>query len=163
MRLVALAIAALVTLSGNAWGWGDHGHKVVCEIAFRLAMSDTRARIRRLIRNDRQFDFFSDACTWPDHPRRRDSEHFINLPRNAEGLTSDACPLAPKCILTAIENDVAVLSSAAARPVDKLASLKFLALQLHGSFEVSLVGCGLVGSSPGRPSDHNSRCNPPLG
>src|SRR3954452_22565638 len=64
MRRVALAIGALLTLSGNAWGWGDHGHKVVCEIAFRLAMPDTRARIRRLIRNDQAFDVFSDACTW---------------------------------------------------------------------------------------------------
>src|SRR3954468_10699019 len=142
MRRVALAIVALLTLSGNAWGWGDHGHKVVCEIAFRLAMPDTRARIRRLIRNDQAFDVFSDACTWPDHPRRRASEHFVNLPRNAEGLTSDACPLAPKCTLTAIENDVAVLSSTAARPVDKLAALKFLGhwvgdlhQPLHVSFE----------------------------
>jgi hypothetical protein len=142
MRRVALAIVALLTLSGNAWGWGDHGHKVVCEIAFRLAMPDTRARIRRLIRNDQAFDVFSDACTWPDHPRRRASEHFINLPRNAEGLTSDACPLAPKCTLTAIENDVAVLASTAARPVDKLAALKFLGhwvgdlhQPLHVSFE----------------------------
>jgi hypothetical protein len=126
MRRAALAIVALLTLSGNAWSWGDHGHKVVCEIAFRLATPDTRARIRRLIQNDPQFDFFSDACTWPDHPRRRASEHFINLSRNAQGLTSDACPLAPKCTLSAIENDGAVLSSTAARPVDKLVALKFL-------------------------------------
>ncbi len=142
MRRVALAIVALLTLSGNAWSWGDHGHKVVCEIAFRLATPNTRARIRRLIQNDPQFDFFSDSCTWPDHPKRRDPEHFINLPRTAEGLTSDTCPLAPKCTLTAIENDVAVLSSAAARPVDKLEALKFLGhwvgdlhQPLHVSFE----------------------------
>src|SRR5215212_6422260 len=142
MRRVALAIVALLTLPGKAWSWGDHGHKVVCEIAFRLATPDTRARIRRLIQNDPQFDFFSDACTWPDHPRRRASEHFINLSRNAQGLTSDACPLAPKCTLSAIENDVAVLSSTAARPVDKLVALKFLGhwvgdlhQPLHVSFE----------------------------
>ena len=142
MCRVALAFVALLTLSGNAWSWGDHGHKVVCEIAFRLAMPATRSRIRRLIQNDPQFDFFKDACTWPDHPRRRASEHFINLPRTAEGLTSDECPLASQCTLTAIENDIALFASSAARRIDKLDALKFLGhwvgdlhQPLHVSFE----------------------------
>jgi nuclease S1 len=126
MRSLSLALLTLLALCGNAWAWGDHGHKVVCEIAFRLAEPETRARIRRLIRNDPAFDFFSDSCTWADHPRKRPSEHFINLARNSGGLGSDPCPLADKCLLTAIENDMAVLKSAASRAVDKLTALKFL-------------------------------------
>src|SRR4051794_2226561 len=142
MHRIALALFVLLAAPANGWAWGDQGHKVVCEIAFRLAMPETRARIRRLLQNDPQFDFFSDACTWPDHPHRRPPEHFINLPRDSQGLTSDDCPLADKCLLTAIENDAAVLSSSAARPIDKLIALKFLGhwvgdihQPLHVSFE----------------------------
>ena len=54
------------------WRWG---HKVVCEIAFRLAEPETLARIRRLIRNDPGYDFFSDSYPWPDHPKLRRNEH----------------------------------------------------------------------------------------
>jgi hypothetical protein len=28
--------------------WGDQGHKVICEIAFRLVQPNTRAEIRKL-------------------------------------------------------------------------------------------------------------------
>src|SRR5215213_9905793 len=55
------------------WRWG---HKVICEIAFRLAEPETLARIRRLIRNDPGYDFFSDSYPWPDHPKLRRNEHF---------------------------------------------------------------------------------------
>jgi hypothetical protein len=44
-------------------GWGDEGHKVVCEIAFRLVQPNTRAKIKKLISTDDRFDSFSDACT----------------------------------------------------------------------------------------------------
>jgi hypothetical protein len=141
MRSLSLAAFALIVVCGNAWAWGDEGHKVVCEIAFRLAAPETRAEIRRLIRSDSQFDLFNESCTWPDHPRKRAIEHFINLRRDAKGLTSDQCPTSDKCTLTAIESDVAVLSSRA-RDADKLASLKFLGhwvgdihQPLHVSFE----------------------------
>lgn len=65
---------------------GDTPHRIVCEIAFRLALPETRTEIKRLIRNDEQFEPFRDACIFPDHPRRRASEHFINFPRDSSGL-----------------------------------------------------------------------------
>ena len=37
MRILALVIVGIVTFCGNAFAWGDHEHKVVCEIAMRLA------------------------------------------------------------------------------------------------------------------------------
>jgi hypothetical protein len=62
-------IVALLLLSGaafpirNAWAWGDQGHKLICEIAMRLAQPSTRAEIQKLISNDERFDSFSDSCT----------------------------------------------------------------------------------------------------
>src|SRR4029077_2727413 len=118
MRILVLAFLALVLISSEAHAWGDTGHKVVCEIAFRLAQADTRAAIRKLIRSDQEFDNFSDSCIYPDHPKKRAPEHFINLPRDSHGLTSDACPTADKCVLTAILDDSRMLASKSERPRD---------------------------------------------
>src|SRR5262249_49164759 len=43
----------------------------------------TRSEVNRLIALDSTFDSFTDACTWPDHPRKRAEEHFVNVPRSA--------------------------------------------------------------------------------
>src|SRR5262245_15146640 len=143
MRALSLAMLVLIGFGGEAWAWGDTGHKVVCEIAFRLAAPDTRAAIRKLIRNDQQFDTFAESCTFPDHPRKRPTEHFINLLRDSKGVTADdECPQADKCLLTAIANDSTILASRSSRRQDKLIALKFLGhwigdlhQPLHVSFE----------------------------
>jgi hypothetical protein len=143
MRRLSLALFLLFASIGNASAWGDTGHRIVCEIAFRLAAPETRAEIRRLIQTDSEFDFFRDSCIWPDHPRKRGNEHFINLPRTSAGIGSDgACPAAAACTLTAIAKDMAVLSLSSSSDPDKLASLKFLGhwvgdvhQPLHVSFE----------------------------
>jgi S1/P1 Nuclease len=141
MRHILLALVALFQISNAAWAWGDEGHKIICEIAFRLAKPSTRAELRKLIGNDDRFDSFSDSCTWPDHPRQRASEHFLNLPRDSDGLHSETCPGASACVLTAIKKDFDVLLSSSASQAQKLASLKFLGhwvgdihQPLHASF-----------------------------
>jgi hypothetical protein len=93
-----LALLAFMVLGGEARAWGDLGHKVICEIAFRLVQPDTRAAITRLMQLDSEFKAFSDSCIYPDHPRIRAAEHFLNLPRDFKGLTSDECPLADACL-----------------------------------------------------------------
>jgi hypothetical protein len=85
-------LAGLFAMSSDAWAWGDQGHKVICEIALRLVRPTTRAEIQKLISTDECFTSFSDSCTWPDHPRQRASEHFVNLPRDADGLRSQRTP-----------------------------------------------------------------------
>ena len=142
MRFMLIVGLAVVGFCGEAQAWGDEGHKIVCEIAFRLAQPDTRAAVRKLIRSDTEFDTFSESCVFPDHPRKRASEHFINLPRNSSGLTSDDCPAADKCVLTAILNDSNILASKSEKPGDRLIALKFLGhwvgdihQPLHVSFE----------------------------
>jgi hypothetical protein len=126
MTRIVLVLVSLFAMTGEAWAWGDTGHKVICEIAMRLAAPSTQAEVLRLIKTDREFASFSDACTWPDHPRKRPEEHFVNLARDSSGLTSDTCPGAQECVLTAIRKDAAVLSSGSASDKEKLESLKFL-------------------------------------
>jgi S1/P1 Nuclease len=126
LRLMVALLLVLFPVSSDAWAWGDQGHKVICEMAFRLAQPSTRAEIRNLISTDDRFSSFSEFCTWPDHPRQRASEHFVNLPRDADGLHSETCPGASACVVTAIKKDFDVLSSNNASQAQKLASLKFL-------------------------------------
>jgi hypothetical protein len=106
--------------------WGDTGHHIICEIAFQELNPQARARVIQLLQRDPDFTLFSKACTWPDHPRKRASEHFVNLPRSAASIGDDPCPLDDICVVTAIAVDVAVLSQAGASEVDKLAALKYL-------------------------------------
>src|SRR5471032_78685 len=117
---------AFILLGGEARAWGDLGHKVICEIALRLAQPDTQAAINRLMQLDSGFKAFSDSCIYPDHPRIRASEHFLNLPRDSKGLTSDACPLADACVLTAILSDFKILQAKENTDASKLVALKSL-------------------------------------
>ena len=49
-------------------------------------------------------------------------KHFVNLPRDATGLDDNGCPMAEECVVTAIEEDVAVLASSDATGEEKLAA-----------------------------------------
>jgi hypothetical protein len=157
MRCIFLTMLFLGSFCGNALAWGDTAHQVICEMAFRLAKPATQAEVQRLINSDPALSFpnFSESCVFPDHPRIRAPEHFLNLPRDSAGLSSDQCPLAPKCVLTAILNDQKILASRGATDADRSLALKSLGhwvgdihQPLHVSFEddrggntISVSGC----------------------
>ena len=54
------------------------------------------------------------------------SEHFVNLPRDATDLDDDPCSMAGECVVSAIERDFAVLASPNTTDEQKLAALKSL-------------------------------------
>src|SRR4030095_15905763 len=123
--VMVLLLFGLVTGATPAWGWGDLGHKIVCQIAFQELNNKARTEVVRLIALDETFDSFTDACTWPDHPRKRAEEHFINVTRSVQTITLSQCPGAPKCLFTAIPADLEVLRTSN-DDAAKLASLKYL-------------------------------------
>src|SRR5260370_11347181 len=126
MRHVLLALAALFPVSSDGSAWGDQGHKVVCEIAMRLVQPNTRADIQKLISSDEQFASFSDSCILPDHPPQRASEHFLNLARDSNGLSSKSCPGASACVGTALNKDFEGRCANRAGEAEKLKSRKLL-------------------------------------
>jgi hypothetical protein len=137
-----LAMLAFTLLCGEARAWGDLGHKVICEIAFRSVQLDTRSAINRLMQLDSEFKTFSDSCIYPDHPRIRAAEHFLNLPRDSKGLTSDECPLAKACVLTAILHDFKIIQAKEQPDASKLDALKSLGHwvgDIHQPLHVSFV------------------------
>jgi hypothetical protein len=107
------ALIALIAFSGPALAWGDIGHEVVCEIAYRELNPQARNRLASLINLDPEFRAFGKSCTWPDHPRTRAKEHYVNIPRSATKIESSVpCPGANKCVVRAIANDMADLPAA---------------------------------------------------
>jgi len=72
----------------DVYAWGDTGHHIICEIAFQELNPQARARVIQRLQGDPDFSAFSKAFTWPDHPRQRALEHFVNLPRAAWTGTS---------------------------------------------------------------------------
>jgi hypothetical protein len=143
VRIAAFTAAPLLLYSQSALAWGGLAHEMVCEMAF-LELNDTaRQRVIELIQQDLEFRSFRASCNWPDRPpRKRGAEHFVNVPRHAAELGDDECPLAENCVVTAIEDDFAVLASSDATDEEKLEALKFLGhwvgdihQPLHVSFE----------------------------
>src|SRR2546423_5413857 len=120
---VALGFVVLLSalLARDVDAWGDLGHSIMCEIAFQELNPQAREAVLRLIRQDPDFTLFSKACTWPDHPRKRASEHFVNLPRTATRLGDQPCPVDTPCVVTAIETEFAALTRAGATDTEKLA------------------------------------------
>jgi hypothetical protein len=156
LMLVGSLIAAPCA---QALAWGDDGHRIVCEIAMLEMAPTTRAEVEALIATDQQFTAYPGACTWADHPRKRDDEHYVNLPRGAADLGAEPCPLADRCVVSSIDRDRAVLSSPTAGEVPRLMALKYLGhfvgdlhQPLHVSFQDDLGGnrvdtSGLCGSN----------------
>jgi len=124
--IAGIAIILLALSANSVFAWGDTAHRIICEIAFKELNSQARDEIKRLIRLDPVFFTFSGSCIWPDHPRKRSREHFVNLPRSATQLGNDPCPLADKCVVTAIEVDLKIVADASASDANKLDALKFL-------------------------------------
>jgi hypothetical protein len=153
--IAGIAIILLALSSNSVLAWGETAHRIICEIAFKELNSQARAEVKRLIRLDPVFFTFSGSCIWPDHPRKRSREHFVNLPRSATQLENDSCPLVDKCVVMAIEVDLQIVADAGATDASKLDALKFLGhwvgdihQPLHVSFRDDRGGNSIKVSGP---------------
>ena len=89
-----MAGLAISFFPATANAWGEVGHNAICQIAFEELTDSAREQVERLIELDDRYDTFAASCRWPDRPRKRAAEHFVNLPRSAGGLDAgDPCPL----------------------------------------------------------------------
>ena len=110
--LYPVVLLASIASHDSANAWGNLGHEVVCEIAFRELPPQVRSKVTSLIHQDLEFRAFGKSCTWPDNPRIRPSEHFLNVPRSATKIEEAApCGGASKCAATAIANDMRDLAT----------------------------------------------------
>jgi hypothetical protein len=123
---VGLVVVLGVLLVRDVAARGGAGHQIICEFAFQEFTPQARAAVQQLLQHEADFSTFSKACPWPAHPRKRASEHFVNLPRAATHIGDEPCPLDAPCVVTAIAADFAALSRAGATDAEKLTALKSL-------------------------------------
>jgi hypothetical protein len=159
-HLASLAVSLVfIGSTSSVWAWGDLGHRIICQIAFQELNERARNEVIRLILLDATFDSFTDACTWPDHPRKRAEEHFINVAPSVQTITAAQCPGVPKCLFTAIPADLTVLQISN-DDAAKLASLKYLSHwvgDIHQPLHVSFAddrGGNSIRASACAPSLH---------
>jgi hypothetical protein len=125
--IIAAAIAFFFFLAPSpVRAWGESGHYTVCEIAYLNLTPTTKAEVDRLIAVGGGYPSFTQSCTFPDKPRQRASEHFVNYPRSLARVTGPACPGGRPCIIEAIAGDLAILRSTSASDDAKSKALKFI-------------------------------------
>lgn len=129
---VVLALVLSPALAPGALrAWGDEGHRIVGDVAWRhLTPAAQRAAAELLAGDDRTLAY---AATWAD--RLRDDPawdwakpyHYINAPDGEASLDlARDCP--PRgCVVRGIEENLAVLSDPAGPRQRRLEALKFLA------------------------------------
>lgn len=107
----ALLLPLLACASPACFGWSSAGHEIICEIAFQSVDPTTRSVIKRLARSDPdpRYRTLRRGCAWPDHVREefpeRDADHYVNVPRNWSRLRAAECPLAGRCLFSALAFD----------------------------------------------------------
>ena len=159
IRWSSLALAACLTLSvaPDASAWGPDGHRIVCQIAFRLLDSARQQQIIKLTaayhrpNNGSGFSLFSEGCVFPDEARQKardnlpgwdkfdpfDAWHFLNVPRATNLVAESQCN--SNCVLTGIARHADSLrtSTTAADQAEALFFLGHWVGDIHQPLHVS--------------------------
>ncbi len=112
--------------------WAFDGHLIVCEIAWKNLMPEAKESIHVLLSADSEFDRFSDSCSWADAVRREIryerfvTAHYVNLPHGAEGIDVSRDCATDLCVVQAIQEQKAILTSGTSTTTARLEALKFV-------------------------------------
>lgn len=116
-RAICLLIGiALCLVAPQARAWGDDGHRVVGEIAWRQLTPEAKAAVQESL-TDPGYEDLAEAATWPDTFARRFPEydamkplHYVNVDARAPAYRRERdCPSG--CVVTALDAFVALLES----------------------------------------------------
>lgn len=162
---LCLPFAGALLLPAAARGWGDEGHEIICEIAWRRLTPGARALVRELRAADRKaMRSFARSCTWADRARdtthRGTAEyHFVNIARGARGFDRERdCP-AYDCVPIAIRRYAAYLVREELAAAKRAEALRFVAhfvgdahQPLHAAHGEDRGGNDVLVDWPGKPA-----------
>jgi hypothetical protein len=107
--------AALGLVAPKARAWGDEGHRVVGELAFRYLSPRAQAAVQQTL-TEPGYESLAEAATWPDTFARRHREydpmkpfHYVNVaPQAARYVRARDCPNG--CVVTALAQFIELLA-----------------------------------------------------
>lgn len=140
--LPALAFLAVAASDSAAFGWGDKGHRVHGELAWRLLDDATRARVAALIPNET----LSSIANWADEIRDERPEtrpwHYVNIdPADVRYVAARDCE-EDACVVARLERFTASLSDPATPTDERREALKWvvhLVGDVHQPLHVALL------------------------
>ncbi len=147
MRITILALVLVAFIpTTKVYAWGNEGHRIVCEIAFKLLMPNARKEVRRLLSKIPERDksavldrldepanepfLFNTSCTWPDEVKygwgydAMSSWHYVNVPRDVKEVTSLHC--SQKCVAYGVNKFFRDLGNKDLDDWERLKALMFL-------------------------------------
>ncbi|MGD8377058.1 MAG: S1/P1 nuclease [Acidobacteriota bacterium] len=93
-RVVLALLIAIATIA-PAWSWGDNGHRVICEMAYRLLDKGTQSKVMELVGkyehpDGDRYESYDVACVFPELARKKAAEYDRAV---AEGKSGRAAEL----------------------------------------------------------------------
>lgn len=165
MRYLLVLLCAFA--SNQALAFGELGHKMVCDMAYKLLSPSTSKKVDELMAHHKALNassHFGLACSWPDEVRALPTYkhtsvwHYVNIKRNDNEVTSQHCPK-EGCVLFAIDAQLEKLSPYAPSP-KQLEALLFaghfigdLHQPLHAGYAEDLGGNRTAVYVNGKPSN----------
>ena len=134
VKFVVVCLALILSGSWTSWAtaWGDAGHAVVCDVAYREMGEDTREKVLALLALDKHYSTFARACNWADWIKGDASfdwlkpHHYVNVPRGAGGVSVGRNCLGGACVVSAVRRYRGWLADGGRDGANRLIALKLL-------------------------------------
>ncbi|MET0937498.1 MAG: S1/P1 nuclease [Luteibacter sp.] len=133
--LATLLVLAVPTFASTVQAWGDIGHRIVAELAFRQLDASAKAEVERLLKADGS-ESLADVASWPDHLRNDPDQkglgkataklHYMDF------LNGDCVYVPPRdckdgeCVVGGLEKYVAILGDRHKSDAERAEALKFV-------------------------------------
>jgi hypothetical protein len=130
--LFLLAAFGFALTPSPARAWGNEGHRIVCEIAWRRLTPAARTFVRDIREGDSS-PTFAQSCTWADGVRKTTHKHtrpyhFINIPAGVSNpdMARDCADTAKRCSPWAIQHYAEILADPSRERRERREALKFV-------------------------------------
>jgi len=145
-KLVLLLITLLL-MSPQSWCWGQHSHRVICDIAWRNLTETAKQEIRKVLRHTGH-KTFANACVWADKVRTiqryefTKPHHYINVRESAATIDLQRDCGKQGCVVEAVQEYINILNGMTSKayinnPQQALLFLGHLLADLHQPLHVA--------------------------
>jgi hypothetical protein len=135
-RTIATLVAlSLTAMAGTATAWGDIGHRIVADLAWRQLDPSAKAEVERLLKADGS-DSLADVASWPDQLRNDPENKELGkatAPLHYADFHDPKCHYNPpvdcadgKCVVGGLEKYVAILGDRHKSNAERAEALKFV-------------------------------------